>query len=259
MPKGGQGGPQSLEYELKHYLELLADERTALNELQRRVGCTVTESNDEDDSTRREQLLANNRALRYAIGRLRHDMYRFQNLSQVNDIRNKITVVWKELREVQAEVKTLLSVRRQQNKSLEKLSKGDRLVSVLRGKQHEEQHDLRAKLKELESELKAIEKRDAALRERFIQLQKQTLLRVTEKDVAALRAKHEEQMRLIQDLQRQRGKLVMERDEAAADSRRQMLKAEREKAEMERDIAELRALVLARDEELTQLHLSLGK
>ncbi|RNF10059.1 uncharacterized protein Tco025E_06846 [Trypanosoma conorhini] len=259
MLEEADDGVRELEDELRHQLELLAEERKVLGELQRQMNCAATGSADGDGPSRRDRLVASNRALRRALEKLRREDRRPINDPQVNEVRNKITAAWKEVGEVEAEVKTLLSVRRQRNKGLEEVREGDRSVSALRGRQQEEERNLRAKLKELESELKAVEKKDFALHERFTQLQKQALLHVTEKDAAALRAKYEQQMKLIDELQRQRGELALARGEAAGDGRRLTLKAEKAKAEMEREIAELQELVLARDEELTQLYRSLGK
>ncbi|EKF38494.1 hypothetical protein MOQ_001298 [Trypanosoma cruzi marinkellei] len=253
---------KTLEDELNRQLGILAVERKGLSALQRklnRVAGSPIEGNDEKDIKRR-QLVTANRKLRQTLERLKRKDAVPGSSPQLINVRNKITAAWKEVEQVEQEVETLLLLQRDRNKVLEQKRKGDHSVVVLQGKQREEQHHLRAKLRELESKLKKVEKKDVMLRNRFTQLQNQVLLNVTEKDVTALKNKHMQQMKTIAKLQKKREEQALSWSKTVQyDGQRLTIKEKKAKIKMEKEIAGLQALVLERNEEILQLNSRLAR
>ncbi|PWV00642.1 hypothetical protein TcG_09168 [Trypanosoma cruzi] len=251
---------KALEDELNRQLEILAEERKGLSALQRKMNRATGGPNEGDEDSRGRQLLTANKKLRQELERLKREGAVPESSPQLIGVRNKIAAAWKEVDEVEQEVDTLLLLLRDRKKVLEREHKCNRSVDVLRGRQREEEQSLRAKMKELEAKLKRLEKRDVMLRNRFTQLQNQVLLNVTEKDATALRKKHKQQMRTI-------GKLQKQREEQATswikvlenDGQRLTIKEKMAKSQMEKEIAELQALVLERKEEIAQLKHRLAK
>ncbi|ORC89714.1 uncharacterized protein TM35_000112480 [Trypanosoma theileri] len=273
---------QRLEEELQQHELVLAGEQARLAELQRPDSCSSRGSsptrrhsnnsnmgsvsprrsptaNGESLAAARKRLQAKNAALRQALLRLRRAERSLALDPQLMEIRNKTAATQREVAQITEEVRTLENVRRQWRKGMERVRAGERSVSAIRGRQYEEQLQLRDTLRNLTEELKLLEKKDIQLHEHFAALQRQVVLNVTEKELAALKEEREEQERTIENLKKKREELRSRHTDLMDEHRRLAFKEGRAKAKMEKDIADLRALLQLRDEELGQLYRTIGR
>ncbi|KAH9586164.1 hypothetical protein LSM04_006746 [Trypanosoma melophagium] len=216
-------------------------------------------ANGESLAAVRRRLLAKNAALRQALLRIRRAERSLAHDPQLLEIRNKTVATQREAAELAEEVRTLENVRRQWRRGMAQVRAGERSVSAIRGRQYEEQLQMREKLRSLTEELRLLEKRDIQLHEQFAALQQQVVLNVTEKEVTALREECEEQKRTIENLQKKREELRILHTDLMDENRRLKFKEGRAKAKMEKDIEDLKILLRQRDEELGELYRSLGR
>ncbi|KEG14096.1 hypothetical protein DQ04_00621050 [Trypanosoma grayi] len=255
----GDKAVQALEEELQYYRGLIEEERVRLNELQQQRGIPSSDSDWARRAAERRFLTEENAALRQHITKLKRAEQKLAHDPQVLDARNKVAAVRKEVNELAKEVETLEVVRQQWKKNMNEVRARERSVTAIRGKQFEEQQELRVKLRELTEELRRLEKGDIQLHERFALLQKQVATKVQEKDVVSLREKIEQQDNKISMLRGRREELRARRADLLDDDRRLAFREGRARAKMEKDIRELKALVLQRDEELGQLYRNVGR
>ncbi|SCU71432.1 uncharacterized protein TEOVI_000301300 [Trypanosoma equiperdum] len=255
---------ERLERELKSYTEQLERERVRLDVLRaRQAGRADGKSGESESDAEKRRLTRENAALRRKLAKLRSNGGSMVRHPDVADLHNQTVAVLQEVRQINMEVESLGIAHSNLTTAIVEAQADERVRDDLRSKQYNEQHALRDRLKELNEEWRAVEKRDVQLHERCAALQRQVLFNVPEKEAAALRTEYEQQEESIKCLKKRHEYLKALNYGLLGEDKLSSTKEGRAKLNAEKKLRELRQLLESREKEYDNLkgtiHASYGR
>ncbi|CAG9577195.1 conserved hypothetical protein [Leishmania major strain Friedlin] len=204
----------------------------------------------EDPLEEARRLASRNALLRDELKVLGAIERQYANDPRVRDKRNEVRLVQMQIAQVEREVDTLQMVKKWRDEGLRAIGRTEEQTRRMRGQQNEMNSHLREEVRQRMEELRELEKTDMEVHTRFVRLQDQVKLSVTDADVQQLRQTLEAQNAEIENLSSKEATWRKQRASVREEDYRVVAKHSGECAKLAEEEERLQELLRQKESEL---------